>query len=149
MNVLWLQSAGCGGCTMSLLCAENPNVLDTLGDGGIEFLWHPSLSIETGAEVVALLSAVERGEIPLDVLCVEGSVATGPRGTGRYHMLAGTGRAMLDWLRALAPRAEHVVAVGTCAERTTPSAMSSRTSRSPSTRLNGPTRSCRPLICAP
>lgn len=115
MNVLWLQSAGCGGCTMSLLCAENPNVLDTLGDGGIEFLWHPSLSVESGAEVVALLSAVERGEIPLDVLCFEGSVATGPRGTGRYHMLAGTGRAMLDWLRALAPRAEHVVAVGTCA----------------------------------
>ena len=55
MNILWLQSAGCGGCTMSLLCAENPNVLDTLGDAGIEFLWHPSLSVETGCEVQALL----------------------------------------------------------------------------------------------
>ena len=115
MNILWLQSAGCGGCTMSLLCAENPNVLDTLGDAGIEFLWHPSLSVETGCEVQALLSAVERGEIALDVLCFEGSVVTGPRGTGKFHMLAGTGRSMLDWVRALAPMAEHVVAVGTCA----------------------------------
>ena len=115
MKILWLQSAGCGGCTMSLLCAENPNVLDTLGDAGIEFLWHPSLSVETGDEVTDLLSAVERGEIALDVLCFEGSVVTGPRGTGRFHMLAGTGRPMLDWVRALAPRAEHVVAVGTCA----------------------------------
>ena len=30
MNLLWLQSAGCGGCTMSLLCAEDPNVFDLL-----------------------------------------------------------------------------------------------------------------------
>ncbi|KAB2543178.1 HupU protein [Salipiger aestuarii] len=115
MNVLWLQSAGCGGCTMSLLCAEAPNVFDTLGDGGVSFLWHPSFSEATGAEVLALLGALESGEIPLDALCFEGSVATGPRGSGRYHMLAGSGRAMLDWVRALAPRARHVVAVGTCA----------------------------------
>ncbi|MDF0600235.1 HupU protein [Psychromarinibacter sp. C21-152] len=115
MNVLWLQSAGCGGCTMSLLCAENPNLFDTLGDAGISFLWHPALSVETGAEVRALLDAVERGETVLDVLCVEGSIVTGPKGTGKFHMLSGTGRAMLDWVRALAPMAEHVVAVGSCA----------------------------------
>ncbi|WP_238365329.1 HupU protein [Mesobacterium pallidum] len=115
MNILWLQSAGCGGCTMSLLCAEDPNVLDLLSDAGLTMLWHPALSVETGAEVRALLAGVERGEIPLDILCVEGSIVTGPKGTGRYHMLSGTGRSMLDWLRALAPRARHVVAVGSCA----------------------------------
>ncbi|EPX75417.1 HupU protein [Salipiger mucosus] len=115
MNILWLQSAGCGGCTMSLLCAEDPNLFDTLADAGISFLWHPSFSLETGAEARRLLEAVERGEVPLDVLCVEGSVVTGPKGTGRFHMLAGTGRAMLDWVRALAPLAGQVVAVGSCA----------------------------------
>lgn len=115
MNVLWLQSAGCGGCTMSLLCAEDPNVFDLLADGGIEFLWHPSFSEATGAEVRRLLEAIERGEQPLDVLAVEGSIATGPKGTGRYHMLSGTGRSMLDWVRSLAPMARDVVAVGTCA----------------------------------
>lgn len=115
MNLLWLQSAGCGGCTMSLLCAENPNVLDMFQDAGINILWHPALSAETGAEAARILKGVETGEIPVDILCVEGSIVTGPKGTGRYHMLSGTGRAMLDWVRALAPRARHVVAVGTCA----------------------------------
>lgn len=115
MNLLWLQSAGCGGCTMSLLTAEDPNVLELLDDAGIELLWHPAISEATGAEARAILDAVLAGTTPLDILCVEGSIVTGPNGTGRYHMLSGTGRSMLDWCRALAPRARHVVAVGTCA----------------------------------
>ncbi|CUH75937.1 HupU protein [Tropicibacter naphthalenivorans] len=115
MNMLWLQSAGCGGCTMSLLCAEDPNVMDLLDGAGIDLLWHPSISEMTGAPVRRLLEAIEAGEQPLDVLCIEGSILRGPNGTGRYHMLAGTGRSMLDWVQSLAPRAQHVVAVGTCA----------------------------------
>lgn len=115
MNILWLQSAGCGGCTMSLLCAENPCVFDVLGDAGLRFLWHPALSEETGGEVRRLLAQVEAGEVPLDVLCIEGSILTGPGGTGRFQMLSGTGRSMLDWVQNLAPLAEQVVAVGTCA----------------------------------
>ncbi|WP_339109197.1 HupU protein [Thioclava sp. GXIMD4216] len=115
MNVLWLQSSGCGGCTMSLLCAEGPILFDRLADAGINLLWHPSLSLETGAEARALLARVEAGEIALDVLCVEGAIARGPRGTGRFQMLGGTGRSMLDWVRSLAAKARHVVAVGTCA----------------------------------
>lgn len=115
MNVLWLQSAGCGGCTMSLLCAEGPHVFDLLEGAGIEFLWHPALSEETGAAVRRILEKVEGGEMPLDVLCIEGSIVTGPKGTGRFHMLSGTGRSMLDWVQNLAQKAQHVVAVGTCA----------------------------------
>lgn len=115
MNMLWLQASGCGGCTMSLLCAENPNVMDALADAGIHILWHPAISLATGSEVRALLDSIARGDIGLDLLCVEGAIARGPRGTGRYQMLGGTGRSMLDWVHALAPRARHVVAVGTCA----------------------------------
>ena len=100
---------------MSLLCAESPNVLETLEDAGISFLWHPALSQETGAEVRDLLTQIETGAIVLDVLCVEGSIVRGPLGTGRYHMLAGTGRSMLDWVQSLARKAQFVVAVGTCA----------------------------------
>ncbi len=100
---------------MSLLCAEDPNVFDLLADGGVSFLWHPSFSEATGAEVLRLLQAIESGARPLDVLAVEGSIVTGPQGTGRFHMLAGTGRSMLDWVRSLAPLARDVVAVGTCA----------------------------------
>ena len=115
MNILWLQSGGCGGCTMSLLCAEDPNVLALLAGAGLDFLWHPTLSEATGAPVRTLLEEIREGRQALDILCVEGSILRGPNGTGRFHMLAGTGRSMLDWVRDLAPRAGHVVAVGTCA----------------------------------
>lgn len=115
MNILWLQSAGCGGCTMSLLCAEDPNLMDLMEGAGLKLLWHPSLSQASGAEVGRMLTAIEDGAQPLDILCIEGSIVRGPRGTGKYHMLAGTGRSMLDWVQSLAPKAQHVVAVGTCA----------------------------------
>ena len=115
MNVLWLQAAGCGGCTMSLLCAESPGWSEQFDGAGLRLLWHPALSVETGTEARELLERVEHGDTALDILCVEGAVATGPRGTGRFQMLSGTGRSMLDWVTSLAARARHVVAVGTCA----------------------------------
>ena len=115
MNILWLQSAGCGGCTMSLLCAEDPGLMDLMDGAGLEFLWHPSLSQATGAEVRRLLSAIEADEQELDILCIEGSIVRGPRGTGKFQMMAGTGRSMLDWVQSLSGKARHVVAVGTCA----------------------------------
>ena len=100
---------------MSLLCAESPNVMDLLHSAGLEFLWHPSLSEMTGAPVRRMLQDIEDGRQALDILCVEGSILRGPNGTGRYHMLAGTGRSMLDWVQSLAPMARNVLAVGTCA----------------------------------
>ena len=115
MNLLWLQSGGCGGCTMSLLCHDAGDVTGTLRAGGIKLLWHPSLSEQTGAEVVGLLEACAEGRQALDILCVEGALLRGPAGSGRFHMLAGTGRPMIDWVRRLAARARHVVAVGSCA----------------------------------
>ncbi|PZR19273.1 MAG: HupU protein, partial [Azospira oryzae] len=36
-------------------------------------------------------------------------------GTGRFHVLAGSGQPMMDWVSQLAARARHVVAVGSCA----------------------------------
>lgn len=115
LHLLWLQSGGCGGCTLSLLNAEQPQLFDRLADAGIRLLWHPSLSQETGAEALDILAACADGRLPLDILCVEGSLMTGPQGTGRFHMLSGTGRPMIHWVRDLAARARYVLAVGTCA----------------------------------
>ena len=115
MNLLWLQSGGCGGCTMSLLCHDAGDVTGTLRAGGIELLWHPSLSEQTGAEALEQLEACAEGRHALDILCIEGALLRGPAGSGRFHMLAGTGRPMIDWARRLAARAGHVVAVGSCA----------------------------------
>ena len=114
-TLLWLQSGGCGGCSMSLTCAEGPNVIEAFAAAGIDVLWHPSFSEASGAEFVAILDDVVSGKTALDILCLEGSVMTGPEGTGRFHMLGGTEKPMMHWLTALAARARHVVAVGSCA----------------------------------
>ena len=112
-NVLWLQSGGCGGCTMSLLCAEAPDVTATLESAGIRLLWHPSLSEETGVEALALFESVRSGALRLDALCVEGALLRGPNGTGKFHVFGG--RPTIDWARELAALAQHVVAIGSCA----------------------------------
>jgi NiFe hydrogenase small subunit HydA len=115
MNLLWLQSGGCGGCTLSLLGAEAPDLFATLAGAGIRILWHPSLSEASGGEVIDLLARVEAGELPLDLFCVEGSLLRGPNGTGAFHRFAGTKTPMIDWVRRLATRARYSLAIGTCA----------------------------------
>lgn len=114
-TVLWLQSGGCGGCTMSLLCAENPGLTTRLEQSGIELLWHPSLSEASADEAIRLLQALLARQRRLDALCLEGSLLRGPNGTGRYHVFAGTGRPMVEWVAELAAVARYVLAVGNCA----------------------------------
>jgi ferredoxin hydrogenase small subunit len=115
MNTLWLQSGGCGGCSMSLLCADTADFPALLRHGGIELLWHPSLSLASGAELLPLLEGALNGRVRIDALCIEGALLRGPHGSGRFHVLAGTGRPMTAWVQALAAVATHVVAVGSCA----------------------------------
>ncbi|GAA6177754.1 HupU protein [Sulfitobacter pacificus] len=114
-NLLWLQSGGCGGCTLSLLCAEGPDLATAFEAAGINILWHPALSLETGQEVSAIIDAVLSGETRLDILCLEGSVMMGPGGTGRFHMMSGRNEPMKDVIAALAAKAGYVVGVGSCA----------------------------------
>lgn len=114
-RVLWLQSGGCGGCSMSLLNAESPDLYNTLELAGIELLWHPSLSEASNEEFIELLERITDGSQALDALCLEGSIMRGPNGSGRFHMLAGTGRPMMDWIRDLSARARYTLAIGSCA----------------------------------
>lgn len=114
-NVLWLQSGGCGGCSMSLLCADTGDFAEQLRQMGVRLLWHPSLSLSTGQESLQILQDCLDGRTPLHALCIEGAVLRGPGGTGRFHLLAGTQQPMMDWVRRLSSVAQHVVAVGSCA----------------------------------
>jgi NiFe hydrogenase small subunit HydA len=115
MKLLWLQSGGCGGCSISLLNAEAPDLVTALASADIELLWHPALSAASGHAVLALLERIVAGEQPLDLLCLEGAVVQGPDGSGLFHRLSGSGRPMRDWIAALAAVAQQVVAVGSCA----------------------------------
>ncbi|ROR32532.1 HupU protein [Inmirania thermothiophila] len=113
LRMLWIQSGGCGGCTLSLLCAERPDLERALALHGIEVLWHPALSEATGSEAAALLDGAARGETVVDILCVEGAVLRGPHGSGLFHRLGGV--PARQRIERIARRARHVVAVGTCA----------------------------------
>ncbi|MBF0471319.1 MAG: HupU protein [Gammaproteobacteria bacterium] len=113
-TLLWLQSGGCGGCTLSLLGAESPHLWQRLAAAGIELLWHPSLSDGGAQTLPQLLQQLIAGERPLDLLCIEGAVVNGPRGSGRFHLLGGSKRPMRDWIADLAPIAGSVVAIGSC-----------------------------------
>lgn len=114
-SLVWLQSGGCGGCTISLLGAEGPDLVTAFEAGGIDVLWHPSLSLATGDEAIRILEDIIGGHTPLDIICLEGSVMRGPNGTGRFHRMAGSDRPMMEWISAIAAKARHVVAVGSCA----------------------------------
>jgi ferredoxin hydrogenase small subunit len=114
-NLLWLQAGSCGGCAMAALDNGASGWFAELQTFGINLLWHPGVSEETGEEVLDILARIERGEERLDIFCIEGSILRGPEGTGMFNRLSGTDRSLFEWTRRLAPLADYCVAVGTCA----------------------------------
>ena len=112
-SLYWFQAGGCGGDTMSLLNTQSPDLAELFSFLGIDLLWHPSLSNLTAIGHDELLGSLLDGVRPLDILVVEGAVIRGPSGTGLYD--ARHGKPKKDVVAALAHRARHVIAVGTCA----------------------------------
>ena len=112
-TLLWLQTGACGGDSLAILSAESPSLEQLLQDGGVDLLWHPSLSHGHARRFDQLVDAVLAGEQVLDILCVEGSIITAPRGTGLCDPYRGRGK--MELVRDLAERAGVVVAMGTCA----------------------------------
>ena len=115
LTLLWLQSGGCGGCSMSLLGAEAPDLFSALDLARIEVLSHPSLSEAGGVSFGDLLSRIRAREQPLDILCLEGAALRGPRGSGRFHILAGSETPMAQIVAEMARAARYVIAIGSCA----------------------------------
>ena len=112
-NLYWLQCGGCGGDTWSLFNAETPSIIELLNFFDIELLWHPSLSVNRIRNQLQINESLLAGEIPLDILCIEGSILRGPGGTGRYDEISG--RPKKDLVASLAKQARYILAVGTCA----------------------------------
>jgi uptake hydrogenase small subunit len=112
-SLLWLQGGACSGNTMSFLNAEEPSACDLVTDFGINILWHPSLGMELGDNLIQLLDDCVAGRKPLDIFVFEGTVVNAPGGTGDWNRFAG--RPMKDWVKDLAAAAGYVVAIGDCA----------------------------------
>ncbi len=112
-NLLWLQGGACSGNTMSFLNAEEPSAVDLVTDFGINILWHPSLGVELGDNMKALMESCVSGETDLDIFVFEGSIINAPNGTGEWNRFAG--KPMKEWVKALSEKAQFVVALGDCA----------------------------------
>ncbi len=112
-NLLWLQGGACSGNTMSFLNAEEPSACDLVTDFGINVLWQPSLGLELGDNVKAILEKCISGEIQLDIFVFEGTVINAPNGTGEWNRFCG--RPMREWVKELSGVAQFVVALGDCA----------------------------------
>ncbi len=113
INVLWLQGGACSGNTMSFLNAQEPTVVELVTDFGINILWHPSIGLEIGEQVVDLLKDCISEKTKLDILVYEGSIIQGPHGKGTMNYFAD--RPMKDWVKELSEVAQFVVAIGDCA----------------------------------
>lgn len=98
---------------MSFLNAEEPSAVDLITDFGINLLWHPSLGIELGEDLLRLLQQCADGTIPLDIFVFEGTVIQAPQGTGEFNRFGG--KPMMNWVKELSNAAQYVVAIGDCA----------------------------------
>ncbi len=112
-NLYWMQCGGCGGDTHSFLNVDSPDLVGLFEALDVNLLWHPALSNGSAREHRAVLDQLLEGGLPLDVLCVEGTVIRGPGGTGRFDLM--DGKPKKDLLARLAHKARLVIAVGTCA----------------------------------
>jgi hydrogenase small subunit len=101
-NPALASTGACSGDTMSLLTADSPPLVR---NGTLDILWHPS-SAQRRPAARSLIAAIEAGTQTLDILCIEGSLITGPFGTGMFDSYRA--------IRAPSPGGPAMVAVGTC-----------------------------------
>jgi len=113
IRLLWLQASCCGGETVSLLNAEQPDLLTTFDLLGVDLVWHPALSRMQGPAAEDLLAQCVSGQKKLDILVVEGAVPTGEGDAP--HAIGPQEPSIAEKVTSLAAVARYVMAAGTCA----------------------------------
>lgn len=119
INIIWLEAAGCSGNIISLLNAQDPDVIYLLTQM-VNLRYNNSLMAEEGQEAFEkFLQTLETDFI----LIVEGAVAT--KDNGLYNCIARYNGRLITGMEAVAmagQRAKYVLAVGSCASYRGPSA---------------------------
>lgn len=119
INLIWLEATGCAGNIISLLNAENPDVIYLLGQM-VNLKYNNSLMAAEGeAAFRQFLDTLETEFI----LVVEGAVST--KDNGLYTVIAryqGELVTAMEAFQKAGEKAKYVVAVGTCASYGGPSA---------------------------
>jgi hydrogenase small subunit len=122
--LIWLSGAGCNGCTKAMLGSSEPGIEDLIlgnvPDAPRVILVHPDLAMESGDAFLANLEQAAKGRLSPFVLVLEGAIADESlAGGGRFSRLGtsagGRPVTIADWVDRLAPKAEAVIAIGSCA----------------------------------
>jgi len=114
--IIWLQGAGCSGCTISTLNVTNPATIDNVLLNKVSMKFNNTLMAASGASAMQALeqSATQyKGQF---ILVIEGAVPTGA--SGNYCIIGEVNGVPLTMQQAVlkyGPMAKYVVAAGTCA----------------------------------
>jgi len=115
-SVIWLQGAGCYGCSMSFLNRISATAPTTAADvliNSINLVFHPAVMSLAGEMAVA---AAKLATAKPYVLVVEGGVSTSFNGASCFAWRwAGKDVTFQDAVKEFAAKAAAIVCVGTCA----------------------------------
>lgn len=121
-GAVWLQGAGCSGCSVSLLNGLSPSVKNLLIDEivpgqHVSLRFHATVMAGQGAPAVSVLEAAESGPDDGFILLLEGSVQTAEGGI--YCTIGETAEGehltLADTAEKLGRKASLAIAIGTCA----------------------------------
>ncbi|MCD6319316.1 MAG: hydrogenase small subunit [Candidatus Desulfofervidaceae bacterium] len=112
--VLWLQGAGCSGCSVSLLNTAHPKIADVLLKI-IDLRYHPTIMAAAGELALGAIeeTSAAKGKF---IIALEGGIPVGA--DGRYCVIGekeGKEITIMSALLEAAPKAMAVLAIGTCA----------------------------------
>jgi hydrogenase small subunit len=119
--VIWLQGAGCTGCSVSVLNAVSPRIqnllLDELVPGQqLSLLFHATIMAGQGEPVIKVLKDTEKNRKGGYILVVEGAIPTAEGGIyGSVGEQGGKHLTVQQSVEDLGKSALLTVALGTCA----------------------------------
>jgi len=122
-KIIWLHGAECTGCSESILNGGNPDIVQAISKLNVNLAYHETLLAQQGlfvdgepvntSELNSELLVDELIEEGNYILVVEGAIANGPDGSGRYCVIGN--RTFKELFEKAATRANAILAVGTCA----------------------------------
>jgi len=119
--VIWLQGAGCTGCSVSILNAVSPRIqnllLDELVPGHqLNLMFHATIMAGQGQPVINVLKDTEKNRKAGYILVVEGAIPTAHGGAfGSIGELNGRHLTIQKSVEELGSNALLTLAIGTCA----------------------------------
>jgi hydrogenase small subunit len=119
--VIWLQGAGCTGCSVSVLNAVSPRIqnllLDELVPGHqLSLMFHATIMAGQGEPVIEVLKDTEENRKGGYILVVEGAIPTAEGGAyGSIGEQAGKHLTIQQSVEELGKNAMLTIALGTCA----------------------------------